>query len=497
MQENNCFYFQALFNNDLLGCILVDPELNVLDYNKLAGDEVQSIFGKEINQGQSILEFVRKTDLGDFVSHFNQCLCGEKIVCEKEMTPSANGLIKWFCFQFIPLAGKSGAVDAVCLAAEKIDRQMRYQSQLKKNEKLYQLLANIPSDVIWLMNDESEFEYISPSVEKIFGIPASVFYNDPYSFMEIVVPEDLSIVKKMVGIQKEFTDEPFASEYRIKRADGTLRWIQTQTCLISENDDLMKVAGYSRDITERKQFEQDLSDAKKRAEESDHLKEAFLRNISHEIRTPMNAILGFSELLCLGQLEEENQDQYLENIKGSTNKLLEIMDDIMVVSQLESGNLTLNPEMVNPVNVIDELFQKHCNMDSGPVVMEKETCAGMPLIWVDRERLLTVLEKLIDNAIKFTERGSVKLGFECLEDGVRFFVKDTGIGIDESSRSLIFEPFRQVDAQVNRRFEGNGLGLTIASRTAHIMNTQIQVDSLPGKGSCFYFDLKNVSALNG
>ncbi|PWD99893.1 hybrid sensor histidine kinase/response regulator [Marinilabilia rubra] len=880
MQENNRLFFQALLKNDLLGCVFVDSNLNVLDYNKLAGDEVQMIFGKEIQKGQNLLDFVFEKDRQNFLNHFNQCLAGEKITVEQEINQSADGLKHWFSVQFIPLVGEHGEVDAVCLATAKIDKQKQYLNKLQKNEKVYRLVADNASDVIWRMNDHLEFEYVSPSVEKvlgyfpeevlnlgirefclpddfervmelanseisqfmkghgsgnreisieiglrnkkgktiaseitarifkdpsskkgfyvegitrevshrkkmekeiqrsqqkfadlisqissiavqgykpdgtvvfwnkasenlygyrakeaigrnlldliippqlredvrqeiekmtltgeildpeeqnlirkngtfvpvlssyivlnvgngekelyclnvdltrqkeaekewrklsrvveqspdsiiitdtdglieyvnpqffrstgyafdevigqspgilssgqtppelyhdlwstlrkgdvwngefinskkngelyyesavvfpiseegvvchyasvkkditkerqalkalrdselkfrqlaenidqifwlhtnrkilyistsfekIFGIPISVIYKDPFSFLDVVIPEDLPLVKKMVQMEEAFSNEPFTFEFRIRRPDGTLRWIQTHTYPVPEIDGLKKRAGLSRDITERKQFEQDLVDAKMRAEKSDQLKEAFLRNISHEIRTPMNSILGFSELLSLGQLEEGKQEQYLETIVGSTNKLLEIVDDIMIISKLESGNLMLNPEMVDPVKVVDELFLKYCNSGTGLVLMEKEICPGVPPVWVDRARLLSILEKLIVNALKFTYKGSIKIGFKCLDDGIRFFINDTGIGIEKGNQSIIFEPFRQLDAKVNRRFEGNGLGLTIASRTAHVMNTQIKVDSEPCKGSCFYFDLKYTRQTGG
>ncbi len=233
--------------------------------------------------------------------------------------------------------------------------------------------------------------------------------------------------------------------------------------------------------------------SKDRAEESDRLKTGFLQNISHEIRTPMNGILGFVELLKMKDLSEETRQNYLGYVTNSTNQLLNVLDDIMNISRLEAQSVILKKERVNPVAIIEDVYNKYLTRTPTDVVLIKEN----PVMEQDRilvtesAWLFQVVEKLVDNAVKFTKTGSVRFGYSLAEYGrVHFFVEDTGIGIDGDKVPLIFKSFYQVDMGANREFGGNGLGLTIASKVVESMGSTLNVETMPEKGSYFHFDLE-------
>jgi CheY-like chemotaxis protein len=207
----------------------------------------------------------------------------------------------------------------------------------------------------------------------------------------------------------------------------------------------------------------------------------------------MNGILGFSQLLKLSSISEEKRKTYVSMIIESTNRLLGIVNDIMDISRLEAGDVIIKSEPVYLTKLFTDLYENFHNkacesVDFHEPLIDK---ADESIFLVsDGERLKQVMEKLLSNAVKFTNRGQIQFGCEKKARKLRFFVKDTGIGVMPDKKELIFKPFFQADMEATREFEGNGLGLTIASRIVEKMGSQIMVDSKPGLGSCFYFDLK-------
>jgi len=240
------------------------------------------------------------------------------------------------------------------------------------------------------------------------------------------------------------------------------------------------------------EINEELKKAKEKAEESDRLKTAFLHNMSHEIRTPMNGILGFSELLRINNLSDEKRQLYISLVVDSTNRLLGIVNDIMDISRLEAGDVVLKSEPVYLNEMFNHLYEKYSQQVCKMVKLEKPIINARLLRLIfnsDGERLMQVLDKLLSNAVKFTPEGKIRFGCVQSNERLRFYVEDTGIGIIPDKVELIFKPFYQVDMESNREFEGTGLGLTIASRIIEKMGSRIIVESKPGAGSRFYFDI--------
>lgn len=273
--------------------------------------------------------------------------------------------------------------------------------------------------------------------------------------------------------------------------------LATQASLAIKNAWLYQEADkYASDLEnynhELARLNADLKVQKAKAEESDRLKTAFLQNMSHEIRTPMNGIMGFVELLRMPSLKEEKRGLFIEHIAKSSNQLLIIVDDILELSRLDAGDVLLKEEQVDAASVVKGVYEKFLSLVRPELTLSYHSPPqrlSRTLIG-DAFRLQQVLEKLVDNAIKFTPEGKVSFGYQNMGQGkLRFFVEDSGIGIEASKLTAVFQPFYQVDLSEEREYGGNGLGLTIASRIVEQMGSVLLVESKPGLGSLFYFEL--------
>jgi signal transduction histidine kinase len=247
-----------------------------------------------------------------------------------------------------------------------------------------------------------------------------------------------------------------------------------------------------RDISSLKQAEKELIVAKERAEESDKLKSAFLANMSHEIRTPLNGILGFTELLKMSDVTPQQQNDYLDIIKKGGDRMLNIINDIIDISRIESGQMKV---ALSETNINDQIeficaFFAPDAQAKGITLKFKNTLSNEDAVIVsDKEKIYAILANLVKNAIKFTRTGFVEYGYVKKESSYEFYVKDTGIGISSDQKDFIFERFRQGSESLTRNYEGTGLGLSISKAYAEMLGGNIWFESEFGKGSVFYFNL--------
>ena len=246
------------------------------------------------------------------------------------------------------------------------------------------------------------------------------------------------------------------------------------------------------EIVEKKKISEALVFAKEKAEESDRLKSAFLANMSHEIRTPMNGILGFAELLKDPELSGEQQQTFIEVIEKSGNRMLNIINDIVSISKIESGTMDIHLKETNINNQMQFVYdilkldadKKKLNLSYKCLTSDKEA-----IIKTDSEKFLGILSNLVKNAIKYTNSGSIEYGYTNKGQEFEFYVKDTGIGIPKDRQEAIFERFIQADIADKMAHQGAGLGLAISSAYVAMLGGKIWVDSEEGKGSVFYFTL--------
>ncbi len=285
------------------------------------------------------------------------------------------------------------------------------------------------------------------------------------------------------------------TEFPCKRKDGSLVWLHFNGKAIAPPD-LSKGAIWAvDDITERKQAEQAMLEAKASAEESARLKSEFLANMSHEIRTPLNGILGMTSLLMNTPLNED-QREYVRGLTDCGQALLNLVDDILDFSKLDSGKMTFDRTSFEIPGLLDELISCLAASAAEKSLTLYAQCdpALSGSVCGDRSRLHQVLLNLAANAVKFTDKGSVTLSCRLIEQAgqevkVRFSVTDTGIGIPRERQSRLFQPFSQLDASAARRHGGTGWGLALSRRIVESLGGEIDCESRPGKGSCFSFTL--------
>lgn len=247
--------------------------------------------------------------------------------------------------------------------------------------------------------------------------------------------------------------------------------------------------------------EQMLKDAKYDAENADKLKSAFLANMSHEIRTPMNSIIGFAGLLGDSDLTENERQEYVGLINSSCNTLLHLIDDILDISKIEAGQLDIVNTKINLSGFLQELFitfkEINSNNNNGKVKLGLSIPPTMENMVIDSDeiRLKQILSNLLSNAIKFTQDGKIELGVTLIDKiknherkkYIKFFVHDTGIGLDKQTQDIIFDRFTKIESDNNKLYRGAGLGLTISKKLVELLEGDIWVESIPGNGSSFYF----------
>jgi len=254
----------------------------------------------------------------------------------------------------------------------------------------------------------------------------------------------------------------------------------------------LKMVAQEQTQAELQSINSELRFAKEQAESSDRLKTAFMNNISHEIRTPLNGILGFGQLMTDPGLSEAERKNYFSILKSSSNRLINTVTDFMDVSLITSGNQEIRNGLFPLNEMMVELYHKNlpaCQAVNLSLTIQLPSSAGDVNISSDRELLTKVLSHLLNNAIKFTKKGSVIFGFEIKETELEFFVKDTGVGIDHEGQATIFKKFTQVDVSNTSGYDGSGLGLSIAKGFVELLGGRIWVESHPGEGSLFRFTL--------
>lgn len=254
--------------------------------------------------------------------------------------------------------------------------------------------------------------------------------------------------------------------------------------LLNEEENMVLTV---HDISPLKQIERELTLAKEKAENADLSKSAFLANMSHEIRTPLNAITGFAEVLASANTDEE-KEQYQEIIKMNADLLMQLVNDILDMSKIEAGTLEFIYTKVDInllISDLQQLFQMRVNDAGGNINIIAETALPSCIIETDRNRVAQVLSNFINNAIKFTHQGSIRIGYEARETELYFYVIDTGAGIPADKVKDVFGRF----VKLNKDKKGTGLGLSIAQTIVHKLDGQIGADSVEGKGSTFWFTI--------
>lgn len=387
-----------------------------------------------------------------------------------------------------------------------ITESLRVEQALFESEQKFEELADLSPTGIFIYQ-ENNFVYANKATCKITGYSEKELLK--MKFWD-VVHEDMKDLIRERGY-KRMQKEEVVNRYEIKlqTKKGEVKWVDFSASHIIYKG---KPAGIGNvfDITEQKKAHIQLIEAKKKAEESDRLKSAFLANMSHEIRTPMNGIVGFSELLAVGNLPEEHKQKYIQIIRQSSDQLLHIINDILDISKIEVGEVKITKSTFNVHHLLLELKSlfstqiKQSGQKNIELILDCKLPKDKEILFSDRFRLHQIISNLINNALKFTEKGWVTFGIQFIEAGaenkeypsdpkeydqILFFVKDTGLGIREEMQKIIFDRFRQSDTSTTKKYGGTGLGLSIAKGLIQILGGDIYLISKKGEGSTFYFTI--------
>ena len=357
---------------------------------------------------------------------------------------------------------------------------------------LDQLFQSSPEGIL-MINNQSVVLSINNEFTHLFGYTEDEIIGK--NIDDMIVPKYLHD-EGIRNTNQALTNERVEMESTRQHKNGVLIDVSILVTPIFIAGKIVGAYGIYRDITEGKRIEKSLILAKEKAEEADRLKSAFLSNMSHEIRTPMNAILGFSDLLSDPESTGEEQEEYIEIIKDRGNDLMRIISDIIDVAKIESGQLKINIKDCNINKMLEDVFTvfKQIQKKLGHEGVDLKISLGRSesdfTILTDPQRLRQVITNLIENALKFTEKGSIEFGYQIREDfgmgkSIEFFIQDTGIGIPQEMQTAIFERFRQVDDSHTRKYGGTGLGLTICKNLVHLMGGELKLESEVGKGSRF------------
>ncbi|NBC84358.1 MAG: PAS domain-containing protein [Bacteroidetes bacterium] len=362
-----------------------------------------------------------------------------------------------------------------------------------EKEFLQALLDNLPHS-IYFKDRETRFTRINKTQANLIGVTTSdeaIGRTDFDYFSEkhamITDKEERNLIKTGIPIIDKLE--------KVRTLTGKLVWVSsTKVPIYNAAGEIDGLAGISIDVTEKRNAEINLEHALMKAEEADRLKSAFLANMSHDIRTPMNGILGFADLLKNSAINKKQQEKYINHIIKSGSTLLSLIDDIIDISKIEAGQLKIvkNPVNVNEVlNEIFELFENEriVNKHSFNFEIYKGLADDQAVIRTDAVRLNQILGNLISNAFKFTPEGTIQVGYTQNNRVLEFYVKDTGVGIPEEFKEVIFDRFGQVEDTFKINKKGTGLGLAITSNLVGYLGGQIRLESKPGEGSTFYFTL--------
>ncbi|MCL3779643.1 PAS domain S-box protein [Prolixibacteraceae bacterium JC049] len=400
---------------------------------------------------------------------------------------------KWFEIQNVFIDN-----DQIVSYFSDLTEQKNDLQNLAESEKRYKALLEAVPDMYFVMDKDGVYvDYVAKEQAALNINPEDIIGN---SIFEVGFSQKMTrtIYQSIQNVIKFNTIESI--EYAFETPHGTMLF---EMRMVKLNDH--SVISLSRDITKRKLAEQKMEEAKEKAENADRLKSAFLANLSHEVRTPMNAIIGFARMLESPDFDQEDRSRFVSIIVQNGELLLKMITDMISLSKIEANQIDVDKSLFKVNQLLTELYRTYTHQKNQDLEKKKNLKLTIDSenqnqnfsIYTDGALLREILSHLIDNAIKFTERGEVKFGYRMTdEQHIEFYVEDTGIGIPMDAHEQVFARFHQLDNDKSREYGGTGLGLSIAQHYAKQLGARISFQSEINKGTRFYFAIKITQADN-
>ncbi len=510
------------FNQTPLGVIEWDLNFNVKKWNASA----ERIFGySEIEAigkyASFIVPSIHKKGMERLMNNLVNLKGGKRSTNKNIKKSGETILCEWYN---TPLVNEQGKVIAVASLVQDVSERFRnnniqrvvynISNAVNTTDNLHKLIGIIQDDLGRIIDTTNFFIALYNENDDTLSLPFFVDEKDKFT----AIPAKKTLTKYVIKTKKPLlADTKLMDELELKgeiESVGTESKIWLGVPLITEGKIIGVLAVQSYDdknayntadvqmlefvsdqislSINRKKTEDELIAALKKAEESDRLKTAFLQNMSHEIRTPMNGILGFTALLKESGINDDERKEYLQIIEKSGERMLSTINDLMDISKVEAGQMDVVISEIKINEQIDNLqsfFQSEAEKKGLNLYCEKGLPNKKTILFSDKEKLFAVFTNLIKNAIKYTEKGSVKFGYIKKKQCVEFFVKDTGIGISRKKLESVFDRFVQVHQDLTSKYEGTGLGLSITKAYVELLGGNISAKSELGKGSTFFFEI--------
>ncbi len=442
---------------------------------------------------------------GDSILYFENEICTKS--GEKLLIAWSNTLLK----------DENGETEAIAAIGENITDKKRYIEALKKSKSKFNTLFNASPDAIMITRmADNIISNVNKSACLISGYQRHDFIGKTI-YQSNIWHNKKQIAEYTALMDAEKKVSNFEAELQMK--DNSVKTVLISGEITEIHNELFIMA-VVRDITERKNAEKaiqqktketaklnkelaetisklemlnkELIVQKEKAEESNRLKSAFLQNMSHEIRTPMNAIIGFTGFLAKNNIVPEKKAHFIEIIQNSAEQLLAVVTNILTVSSLETKQEKpeyLETDIFQLFNEMHSIFELQASKKNIALISNIAIVVEESLVITDKTMLIQIISNLLNNAIKFTEQGSVELGVFLKETVLNFYVKDTGIGIKPEYQHIIFERFNQAEISIQTKYGGTGLGLSICKGFVELLGGKIWVESMPGNGTTFHFTL--------
>lgn len=486
---------RAMLKSSTDGFYMLDRDMRIIMINEAAQRVLRILSGQEAVEGDNMLKFVRPERKNIFQSTFDSVLAGNKEEVETRMdSPEGE---KWFNVNYFPVIGENNNVLAVCISSKDITERKLTDKALEKIRaereeyqfRLQSILDNTPM-IVFVKDLKGRYLLINQSFREAFKLTdAQVIGKTDFEFANAREAEhykkaDEEVIRTQQSIEKEETINTGGEERNL---------LLVKFPLFDKNNTIYGVGGIATDYTSEVKYRYRLIEAKKKAESAEQLQEQFLANMSHEIRTPMNGIIGMTNVLANTALTED-QKEFVQIIRQSSDNLLVLINDILDLSKIKAGKLSLEQTAFSLHTVLDTtLAPFYLRAKEKKIALTFDYDSSIPAVLNgDPYRLTQVLNNLLSNALKFTEEGSVTLSVKKMEHNesetrLLFSVADTGSGIPSDKQQSIFNSFEQANESITRKHGGTGLGLAITKKLVEMQHGSIQLNSEPGRGSVFSF----------